>query len=39
MDTAHPKTGETIRTTGDFTPETEKSLKQAVEDFNANWNR
>jgi F-type H+-transporting ATPase subunit alpha len=39
MDTAHPSTLETIATTGDFTEETEESLKQAIDDFNANWNR
>jgi F-type H+-transporting ATPase subunit alpha len=39
MDTAHPSTVETIATTGDFTEETEESLKQAIDDFNANWNR
>ena len=39
MDTAHPSIVETITTTGDFTAETEKALKQAVDDFNANWNR
>jgi F0F1-type ATP synthase alpha subunit len=37
MDTAHSDVGQAIRDTYDFTEETEASLRQALEDFNASW--
>ena len=37
MDTAHPQVGQAIRDSNEFTSETEEALKQAVDDFNANW--
>jgi F-type H+/Na+-transporting ATPase subunit alpha len=37
MDTANPQVGQTIEESGDFKPETEETLKQALVDFNASW--
>ncbi len=37
MDTAHPSIGKKVAETGDFDEETEKSLVQALHDFNAIW--
>jgi F-type H+/Na+-transporting ATPase subunit alpha len=37
MDTAQAHIGEAIVNSGDLKPETEEALKQALNDFNANW--
>jgi F-type H+-transporting ATPase subunit alpha len=37
MDTARPEVGRAIRETYRFSEETEKALREALSDFNANW--
>jgi F-type H+-transporting ATPase subunit alpha len=39
MDTARPEVGQTIMNSYQITEETEAALREALEDFNANWSQ